>query len=87
MQILAGLIDVQRTSGQPAAGAQPGNGKEKVDLDTQRASINDRTDAVSTSMLALQRAGKTCQEVETYCVILAALWLYTVISLSARRPG
>lgn len=71
MQILAGLIDVQRTSGQSAARARLGKGE----------------DAVSTSMLTRQRAGKTYQEVETYCMVYAAPWLYMAIFLSARRPG
>ena len=87
MQMLAGLIDVQRTSGQSAAGAQLGDGREKIGLDTLRASISNRLESVSTSMLALQRAGKSYQEVETYCMIFAAFWLYMVIFLSARRPG
>jgi CHASE3 domain sensor protein len=87
MLMLAGLIDVEETSGRTAAGAQLGNGQEKIGLDTLRASINSRIDSVSTSMLALQRAGKTYQEVETYCMIFAAFWLYMVIFLSARRPG
>lgn len=87
MQILAGLVDVQRTSGQSAAGAQLVDGQEKIGLDTLRASINNRIDSVSTAMLALQRAGKTYQQVETYCMIFAAFWLYMIIFLSARRPG
>ena len=87
MQRLAGLIDVLRTSGQSAAAAQFGDDEEKIGLDSMRASINNRMDAVSTSMLALQRTGKTYQEVETYCMIFAAFWLYMVIFLTSRRPG
>ena len=86
MQILADLINVQRSSGQSAAGAQLGNGQEKIGLDTLRASINNRIDSVSTSMLALQRAGKTYHEVETYCMIFAAFWLYMIIFHFARQP-
>jgi hypothetical protein len=37
-------------------------------------------------MLALQRAGKIYQQVETYCMIFAAFWLYMLIFLSSRRP-
>jgi CHASE3 domain sensor protein len=87
MQMLAGLIDVQRTGGQSAAGAQLGDSQEKIGLDTLRALINNRLESESTSMLALQRVGKIYHEVETYCMIFAAFWLYMVIFVSARRPG
>jgi len=87
MQILAGLIDVQRASGQSAAGVQLDNGQEKIGLDTLRSSIGSRIDSTSTQMLALQRAGKVYQEVETYCMIFAAFWLYMLIFLSAHRMG
>jgi CHASE3 domain sensor protein len=87
IQMLASLIDAQRTSGQAAASAQLANGQEKIGLDTLRSSINNRVDNASTSMLALQRTGKTYQEVETYCLIFAAFWLYMIIFLASHRPG
>lgn len=87
MKILAGLIAVQRTSGRAAAGAQLGNGQEKIGLDTLRSSFSDRIDSVTTSMLTLQRAGRTYQEVEKYCLIFTAFWLYMTIFLASRWPG
>jgi CHASE3 domain sensor protein len=87
MQTLAGMIDLRQTSGQSAADIQLGNGKEKIGLDALRASISNRIDSLSTSMLALQRDGKTYQTVETYCFIFAAFWLYMVVFISAHRPA
>ena len=87
IQILASLIDVQRTSGQSAAASQLANGQEKIGLDTLRSSISNRIDDTSNSMLALQRAGKIYQEVDTYCMIFTAFWLYMLIFLTSRRPG
>jgi CHASE3 domain sensor protein len=87
LQTLAGLINIQRTSGETAAGAQLANGQDKIGLDTLRSTINTRIDSASTSMLALQRAGKVYQQVETYCMIFAAFWLYMLIFLSAYRAG
>ncbi|HTI80077.1 MAG TPA: CHASE3 domain-containing protein [Acetobacteraceae bacterium] len=86
LQILAGLINLQRTSGETAAGAELANGQDKTGLDTLRSSISNRIDSASTSMLALQSAGKIYQQIETYCMIFAAFWLYMLIFLSSRRP-
>ena len=87
MQMLAHLVDVQRSSGPSAAGQRLGKGEEKIGLDTLRSSFENRIDSLSASLITLQRVSRTYQEVETYCVIFAAFWLYMVIFISTRDPG
>lgn len=86
LQILARLINVQHTSGGTAASAELATGQDKLGLDTLRSSIGNRIDSASTSMLALQRAGRIYQQVETDCMIFGAFWLYMLIFLSTHRP-